>query len=514
MAYRPITGNILLSTGDPARWGVRLVRSSTGWTPADVYPPDTVTLAADSEGRIVPGRDYVGPTVEVDGVERAVVWDSESSDRQSLYTIYVGPEELATVAVPTGSAPLTLQELIELGTPSGTEQFETLLSYVLGLSRGAWSASEAYPRGSLVERTGSVYRATEDVSAPSPDPLLGGPWELWLASAVTLPNGGDTHAVLAKVSPTDQDADWTNTPQVKRLRLDTADPATLDQAGDLAWDDLDQALSYRTDGLTVDIAQENLVYVRNPAGGSTIPKGAVVSVDGASANRLQVQLCSATVGGDGCRTLGVAMTNITSPGFGFVSTFGLLREFNTGTIEGTVTEGADVYVSATPGVLTTVEPEAPARKVLVGYVVTTGANGSIFVTVRRSRRVQELDDVHAPSPSPGQVIRRNQAGTRYEADTLDIDDLGDVQAASPADRQVLVYEATLGAWRAGPVPVGTTGEVRSDFVEPYSYVGTAPRDALETDPVWKITRIDITPPSSTALAFDVAWTDRLTAVYS
>jgi hypothetical protein len=234
-----------------------------------------------------------------------------------------------------------------------------------------------------------------------------------------VPAGGVEFDLIEKASATDFDTRYTNKPTVKGVRFNTADAATLDQAGDLAWDDLDQALSYRTNGLTVDIGQENLVYVRNPAGESLIPKGAAVAVDGASSNRLRVKPCDATVGGDGCATLGVAMNDIPSPGFGFVSTFGLLRDFDTGNIiGGGVAPGVELFISSTPGVLSTQPQASPGRRVTVGYVVTTGNNGSIFVTVRRGLTVNELDNVLAANPADGQVLRYSTADARYNLSTL------------------------------------------------------------------------------------------------
>ena len=227
--------------------------------------------------------------------------------------------------------------------------------------------------------------------------------------------GGTAGQILVKASATEFDTEWTSAPQADKVRFNTATPPSLDAAGELAWDDLDQALSYRTNGLTVDIAQENLVYVRNPAGGSTIPKGAGVAVDGASSNRLRVKLCNAAEGGDGCKTLGVAMVDIPSPGFGFVSTFGMLRGYDTGNIiGGNVQPGAELFISTTPGVLSTVPAASPGRRVTVGYVVTTGAQGSIFVTVRRGLTVNELDNVLTASLLDGQVLRWVAANGRFE----------------------------------------------------------------------------------------------------
>jgi hypothetical protein len=274
-----------------------------------------------------------------------------------------------------------------------------------------------------VQVTGAVAPTVVQIAGSGPQGVPGPP----------LPNGGATFELLEKASAEDQDVQWTASPSVARLRLSTTAPGTLDQAGDLAWDDLDQALSYRTNGITVDIAQENLVYVRNPAGGSTIPKGAVVSIAGASSNRVEVALCDASVGGDGCRTLGVVMANIPSPGFGFVSTFGLLRGFDTGAIiGGGVVDGAELFISSTPGVLSTQPAPSPGRRVTVGYIVKTGTNGAIFVTVRRGLKVDELDNVSAPAPTNGQVIRWVAANARYEPFTLvPITDEGTYYAITP-----------------------------------------------------------------------------------
>lgn len=228
--------------------------------------------------------------------------------------------------------------------------------------------------------------------------------------APAIPNGGTTGQPLAKLSNTNLDANWANQIEVDEVRLRTTPNAALSDAiGSLYWDDLDQALAYRTDGLNVDIGQENLVYVRNPAGEATIPKGAAVAVKGASSNRLEVQLCDATAGANvGCRTIGVALGPIASPGFGFVSTFGLVRGFNTGNIiGGGVTEGGELFISSTPGVLSTQPQASPGRRVTVGYVVTTGTNGSIFVTIRRGLTFFELDNVQSSGFTANDLARYN-----------------------------------------------------------------------------------------------------------
>jgi hypothetical protein len=140
-----------------------------------------------------------------------------------------------------------------------------------------------------------VEAQTFDITVSAPNPLVQvfseGP------QGPGVPRGGTTRQLLEKVSGDDFDTDWTDTPAVRRMSFSTSDAATLDAAGDLGWDDLDQALSYRTNGLTVDIAQENLIYVRNGPGETPITKGMAVSFEGASANRINVRPCVANVPG-------------------------------------------------------------------------------------------------------------------------------------------------------------------------------------------------------------------------
>jgi hypothetical protein len=229
--------------------------------------------------------------------------------------------------------------------------------------------------------------------------------------APAIPTGGTTGQPLAKLSDTNLDADWANRVVLDELRIRTTRNESIStQAGSVFWDDLDQALAYQVNGgINLDIGQENLVYVRNPPGGSTLAKGTAVCILGAAANRVTVQRTDATVGGQACRSLGIVLESIPSPGFGFVSTFGLVRGFNTTNVTTSslfpMVAGAELFASTTPGVLSTVPAAAPNRRVTYGYVVTTGVQGSVFVTIRRGLRMQELDNVSATPFAANDLLR-------------------------------------------------------------------------------------------------------------
>ena len=229
--------------------------------------------------------------------------------------------------------------------------------------------------------------------------------------ATFIPEGGTTGQPLAKLSDANLDADWANRVVLDELRIRTTPNETVTpQAGTLYWDDLDQALAYQVNGnVLVDIAQENLVYVRNQPGGSTLTKGTAVCILGAAANRLTVQRTDATAGQQACRSLGIVLEDIPSPGFGFVSTFGMVRGFNTGNVTTSslfpMVAGAELFASTTPGVLSTVPAAPPNRRVTYGYVVTTGVQGSVFVTIRRGLRMQELDNVAETGFTANDLLR-------------------------------------------------------------------------------------------------------------
>lgn len=203
----------------------------------------------------------------------------------------------------------------------------------------------------------------------------------------------------------------TDSPTVAKVSFNTSSPGELTAEGQIAWNDLDRALAYRVDGITLDIGQENVVLIRNNTG-AQLNKGTSVCISGSSANRLSVVKSDASPGQQGCRTLGLSLQDIPDNNFGFVSTFGLVRGLDTSAFD----EGDELFISTTPGVLSKTPPVSPARRVTVGYVVTKHANtGAIFVTIRRGLTVDELDNV---------------------------------TAASPADEDLLMFDEDAGVWKA------------------------------------------------------------------
>ena len=227
-------------------------------------------------------------------------------------------------------------------------------------------------------------------------------------AGIGIPEGGVEYDLLEK-SESPNEARWTNTPQVRGIQLDTENPAD-DEVGRIVWNDGDEVPSFVSNGLKVNLALETIARVRNVTG-ATIPKGTPVCIVGASGNRISIAPSDRNVAGSACRTLGLTLQNIPNNSFGKVSTFGLVKGLNTSAFN----EGDELFVGATAGTLTTQEPEAPARRLVVGYVVTSNpSQGQIFVTLRRGVRVNEIDDVEIDVVTDGDVIRYDGSENRWE----------------------------------------------------------------------------------------------------
>lgn len=151
-------------------------------------------------------------------------------------------------------------------------------------------------------------------------------------------------------------------------------------------------------GVTLQAGQELQIHVINKSG-VAIPNGAPVYITGAQGNRPTVELAEADVLAHS-RTIAVATMDIADNAEGFVTRVGLVRQLNTAGFA----EGATLYLSDTPGVLTAAAPTS--RVVRVGYCVRSHATvGSIFVATEGTPNLDDLGDVDATSPTEGYYLK-------------------------------------------------------------------------------------------------------------
>jgi hypothetical protein len=179
-------------------------------------------------------------------------------------------------------------------------------------------------------------------------------------------------------------------------------------------------------GSVLQVGQELMYYAKNTSG-STIANGTPVMFTGTigSSGKLTFGLAIADGSVLADYMMGVATQDIADNAFGYITSFGLVRGFNTtGSPYGeTWADGDLIYFDpATPGTWTNIAPQAPNIDVPVAVVVNAGSggSGSIFVRMTVAESLSRLQDVYI-----------NGTGT-------------------PNDFDILLYDATQSRWENKP----------------------------------------------------------------
>lgn len=179
-------------------------------------------------------------------------------------------------------------------------------------------------------------------------------------------------------------------------------------------------------GSVLQVGQELMYYAKNTSG-SLISNGTPVMFTGTigSSGKLTFGLAVADGSVLADYMMGVTTQDIANNAFGYVTSFGLVRGFNTtGAPYGEVWADGDLiyFDPATPGTWTNVQPQAPNIDVPVAVVVNAGSggSGSIFVRMTVAESLARLQDVYI-----------NGTGT-------------------PNDFDVLLYDATQSRWENKP----------------------------------------------------------------
>lgn len=179
-------------------------------------------------------------------------------------------------------------------------------------------------------------------------------------------------------------------------------------------------------GSVLQVGQELHYYAKNTSG-SLIANGTPVMFTGTVVASGKLTFGPAVADGSVLADymMGVATQDIANNAFGYVTSFGLVRGFNTtGAPYGEVWADGDLlyFDPATPGTWTNVQPQAPNIDVPVAVVINAGSggSGSIFVRMTIAESLARLQDVYI-----------NGTGT-------------------PNDFDVLLYDATQSRWENKP----------------------------------------------------------------
>lgn len=214
-----------------------------------------------------------------------------------------------------------------------------------------------------------------------------------------------------------------NIANVNSLGFDTTPTTTPTTEGSLYWDSADgiQTLSLVMAGgnATQQIGQEQ--YYRIKAS-STITNGQVVMFSGTvgASGGLTGAPATGLTAATASYVMGIATQDIATNDWGYVTSFGLVRQIDASAF----TDGAILYLDpSVAGGLTATIPSAPNPKVQVCAVVHAASNGSLFVR-----------------PSIGGTLGMFE---------------GDVQVTTPANGNLLVRDQTSGKWVNAALSAGT-----------------------------------------------------------
>ena len=185
------------------------------------------------------------------------------------------------------------------------------------------------------------------------------------------------------------------------IAFDTSPESTSASVGTLAWDTGEGNLSLQiTANSNIGIGQELIVLCRNGEA-TQLNKGEVVRLAGAQGQRPKVMRAYNTGDDGSALTIGIVNENIAAGAEGFIVTQGIVRNINTNGFN----EGDILYLSASPGVLSSVKPQAPNHYVFVAVVVKkNAASGRLYVKPQNGYELDELHDVRITNKTTGDLI--------------------------------------------------------------------------------------------------------------
>lgn len=175
-------------------------------------------------------------------------------------------------------------------------------------------------------------------------------------------------------------------------------------------------------GSVLQVGQEIHYYAKNTSGG-LIANGSPVMFTGAigASGKLTFGLAVANGSVPAEYMMGVATQDIADNTFGYVTSFGLVRGFNTtGAPYGEVWVDGDLlyFDPAAPGTWTNVQPVAPNIAIPVAVVVNAGSggSGSVFVRMDISNSLNNLQDVYLNGGGPNEfdLLVYNASQSRWE----------------------------------------------------------------------------------------------------
>lgn len=183
-------------------------------------------------------------------------------------------------------------------------------------------------------------------------------------------------------------------------------------------------------------ADRVITEVRNTTG-STVVKGTVVYLSGASGGKATIQKAQANSELTSSGTFGVIQSDINNNSNGYAVVIGTVLGVNTSSY----TEGQVLWLSPTvAGGFTSTKPVAPNHAVYVAIVTLAATNGTIEVKVQNGYEIDELHDVLITSKTNNDAIVYDSASGLWKNKQLVADAIAD-GTTTVAPSQNAVFDA-------------------------------------------------------------------------
>lgn len=210
-------------------------------------------------------------------------------------------------------------------------------------------------------------------------------------------------------------------------------------------------------------------YVRN-AETTTITTGTCVYLFGSTGDHATVKRADNTTDTTSAKTVGVAGANIAASQNGPIVTRGYVDgiDLSVGYTAG------DVLWLGKNGAFTKTKPTAPDHLVFIGVVVRATNNGIIYVATQNGYELDELHNVAASSPSPGDFLKYNGSLWVNDPINLGTDTVGNYVSSITAGTGIAVNftpsedagaSVSLNATLDQLTDVSTSGAVANDVLK-------------------------------------------------
>ena len=197
------------------------------------------------------------------------------------------------------------------------------------------------------------------------------------------------------------------------IQIDTAATPPTIVEGTLAWNATEGSLELGLrNGNVSNVLGEDLHVRVSNAEATTLNKGEVVYLFGATGNRASVKRASNTSDLTSAKTLGIVAESIGASQTGFVITQGVIDGLSLGA---PYADGDILWLGSTAGTFTRTKPVQPNHLVFIGVIERANAgNGQIYVKPQNGYELNEIHDVLISSPANGQLLIRDETAGLWE----------------------------------------------------------------------------------------------------